>query len=511
MEKSDLHRLIKIEDRVKQIVSEDMGLECLPVEFDVIPPEKMLEILAYRSPINISSWKFGRDYERLRTIFDNLDPSLPYEVVINSNPSRAYLMNSNTFAVQALVLSHVYGHVAVFTMNKWFQNSRNDLLEVMTSANQRFLEYEKMYGIDDVERIVDAGHAIQFHSNPFETETESERRKRIYEQTKQILKPDESEYRDLIPKKRTTVLDIDTVNRTLWRALKESTPVEPVEDMLRYIIDNSRVLDDWEKDILEILRAEGQYYWPIIKTKYINEGFATVVHQKIMDKLFQEGYLTPSEHGQYNYSNSLVKAYNRVSMNPYLIGSKILNDIEDRWNKGRYGKDWSECTNIKEKAEWDTHEMNGWKKVKEVISVYTDWFFMQDFLTNDLIDALDLYIYVRTEDEESVQYVRTNHTFEQIKQIIINSFAHSGIPKIEVVDGNYNHNGMLYFEHRYAGQPLETEYMVKTLGHIYDLWGKEVILKTIIGNEEKYVIYDGKKCYSMDVPKIDRMSMEAKP
>ena len=500
MEKSDLRRLIKIEDRVQEIIA-DMGLQCNPVTFDVIPPEKMLEILAYRSPINISSWKYGRDYERLRTIFDNLDPSLPYEVVVFSDPSRAYLMNSNTFAVQTLVLAHVYGHQSVFTMNKWFQNSRSDLLEVMTAANHRFLEYEKMYGIDEMEEIVDAGHAIQFHSNPFETETESERRKRIFEQTKQIFKPDASEFRDLVPKRRVTLLDIETMNRTLYKALKEATPVEPVEDMLRYIIDNSRILDDWQKDVLEVLRTEGQYYWPVIKTKYINEGAATFIHQKVMDKLFNEGLLTPSEHGQYNYSNSLVKAYNRTSMNPYLVGSKMFEDVETRWNKGQYGREWNECTNVLEKENWDTKEMGGWEKCKDIIKSYTDWFFMQDFLTHELIDSLDLYIYVRNESEEAVEYIRTGHTLEEIRQIIVNSFAHSGIPKIEVVDGNHSKNGYLYLEHRFAGQPLEPEHMLRTIKHIYDLWGKTIILRTNIGGKNKLVTFGGgDKIIVIDAP-----------
>ena len=135
--------------------------------------------------------------------------------------------------------------------------------------------------------------------------------------------------------------------------------------------------------------------------------------------------------------------------------------------------------------------MNGIKKVNDVLESYTDWFFMQDFLTADLIDALDLYIYIRNESEEAVEYVRTGHTFEEIRQIIINSFAHSGIPKIEIVDGNHSKNGHLLLEHRFAGQPLEPEYMLRTMKHIYDLWGKTVMLVTIIGGKKKMVTFSG--------------------
>src|SRR3989304_1037343 len=100
MNSSELKRLAKIEKRINRIVCEEMGLNCFPIEFDVIPPQKMLEIMAYHIPTNISNWKRGRDYERERTIYEHSAGGLPYEVVINSNPARAYLMSNNKFAVQ---------------------------------------------------------------------------------------------------------------------------------------------------------------------------------------------------------------------------------------------------------------------------------------------------------------------------------------------------------------------------------------------------------------------------
>lgn len=481
MEKKDLKRLIKLEDRIRQIVTEDLGLKCMPIEWDVIPPAKMLEIMAYRSPTNISSWKFGRDYEKLRTIFDTVDPSLPYEVVINDDPIRAFLMNSNTLAVQALVIAHVYGHGSVFTESRWFQKSRRDIIELLAEANKRFNNYEKMYGIDFVEATIDAGHSIQWHSNPFEEETEDERRARVFEQKKMMNRPDMSEFSDIVKSERRLIfINPDNYNTKLWRELKATTPVEPVEDILRYIIDNSRVLDDAQKDILEILRTEGQYYWPVIKTKYLNEGFATYIHQIVMDKLFEEGLLSSTEHGQYNYSNSLVKARNPMTMNPYLVGSEMWKSIKDRWDKGKHGREWDDCTMAAEKENWDTKEMRGWEKCLDVMRSYTDWFFMQDFLTVKIVDDCDLYIYQKIETPVSIDYVRTEHSAEQVRDIIISSFAHSGIPKIDVVNGNFGGSGVLELVHRYAGVPLDKEYTKRTLGHINRIWGNPVILRTSV-------------------------------
>lgn len=485
MEKNDVKRLIKLEDKINRIVT-DMGFDFIPIEWDIVPEEKMWEILAYRGPTQISNWKFGRNYERQRTIFENVSNHLPYECVIFGDPCRAYLMKSNPFAIQALVMAHVVGHSAFFKTNKLFNKARIDMGTILSEANYRVTEYEKLYGIDDVERTIDAGHSIQMHSSPFESETEDEKRIRVYNQLKEQHKPHKSEFSDMINGTANEKSDVEHYNRQLWRQVKMMTPVEPTEDLLRYIIDNSSVLEDWQKDILEVLRYEGQYYWPIIRTKFMNEGFACMIHEKVLAQLFHEGDLTPDEHGQYNHSNALVKAQSRLSMNPYLVGSKIWTSIEDRWNKGQYGDKWVDCSLVKEKEDWNTKEMAGLEKIKDVLPTYTDWMFFQDFLTNDMIEELDLYIYMLSKNHDgSTDYVRTEHSVDQVRQIIINSFANSGIPKIEVVDGNFGDGaGHLLLNHRYAGAPLDRQYTEETLKHISYLWGRSTFLKTQIKDKE---------------------------
>jgi len=488
MTKQEYQRLIKIEDRINQIVKEEMGLKVCDIEWDVVPAQKMLEIMAYNIPTNISNWKYGRDYERLRTIYDQLDANLPYEVVVHDNPARAFLMSNNVFAVQVLVMAHVFGHANFFTENKWFQNSRQDIIALMGGANDRFNEYERIYGIDAVEQIVDAGHALQWHSNPFETETEIERRTRVFEQKKMTNAPDISEFNDLV-QRVNPANSIANYNTELWKSLKLKTPVEPVEDILRYTIDNSRILEDWQKDILEIVRTNGQYYWPIMRTRYLNEGYATLIHEHVLDKLFNEGLLDGAEHGQFNYSNSLVKAKNPFSMNPYHIGSEMWKDIKNRWDKGQHGTEWNECENIVQKEEWDTKEMGGWNKVKEVMRTYTDWFFMQDFLTNELVEKMGLYVYAQQQSSMSTfDAIVTDFNSDETRRMIVNSFANSGVPKIDVIDGNFNNDGTLLLEHRFAGMPLDKMYCISTMKHINQIWGRPVLMRTTTA-KGKTVIY----------------------
>lgn len=503
MNKNEMQRLIKVEQRIYELADE-AGLEYCDIEFDIIPDQKMLEMMAYRIPSNISNWKYGRDYERLRTIQERVHSGLPYEVVINSDPSRAYLMKNNVFAVQALVMAHVVGHVAFFTMNRYFQRTDRDIVQILLEAGKRFEGYEKLYGIDTVERIVDAGHAIQFHSSPWDTETEEDKRERVYEQMrKKRVTTGRAEFDDISPSEsHDPNINIALMNRQLWQKLKETTPVEPTEDLLRYIIDNSTKLDRWEKDILEILRKEGQYFWPQMKTKYMNEGFATYWHERIMNQLFHEGLLTKGEHAQYNYTNSLVKAANRFSLNPYLMGSEMWKNIVMRWDKGRHGIEYDACDNANIRDDWDDGSMRGHEKMFEIVRTYTDWMFMKSFLTPELINELNLYIYVVKDTGFTEDIIITRQKAKKIAELISRTFTHSGIPKIEVINGNYKESGYLLLCHAWAGANLEREYAMKTLQHIANLWGKNCYLRTKL-NEEKVIYYKVekiKKSQSRPVP-----------
>ena len=487
----DLKRLAKIEDKLYQYAA-DFGLKHCDIEWDIIPDQKMFEIMAYRIPGNISNWKYGRDYERIRTINERLYDGLPYEVVINSDPARAYLMKSNTLGVQILVMAHVIGHVAFFTMNKYFSPTNKDIIQLMDIAAKRFDGYEKAFGIDEVERIIDAAHALQFHSSPFDTETEKEMKKRVFEmRRKQAHKVSAAKFNDI-----TVGSDIDTnptgdiqrFNQRLWRQIQHSTPIEPSGDLLRYIIDYSHHLEDWQRDILEILRKEGQYFWPQMKTKYMNEGFATYWHEKLISKLYMDGLITSAEHAEFNYSNSLVKATNPKSMNPYQIGSKIWDDIVERWDKGKHGDDYDNCLSLEEKEKWDNKAMAGHEKMMEIVVGDQDWFWMMNYLTPELVNDLNLYVYAYRETPEAHQLVRTKHDAKQVRDLIVSSFAHSHIPKVEIENINYEDAGKMLLEHRHAGADLQLNYAQKTMAHIHTLWGRDCILRTIINKKTMNII-----------------------
>lgn len=488
MKSSELKRLQKIEKRIYEIAREN-GLEFCDIEFDVIPADKMFEIMAYNMPGQISNWKFGRDYEKTRTIYEHLD-SLPYEVVVNTDPARAYLMKDNTLALQALIIAHVVGHVAFFTMNKYHAENDSNIASKLSAASERFDDYEKKYGIDMVEQTVDAGHALMWHSNPWLPEmTEEEKLEKIFERMKK-KKHDKTvtEFGDMFEDDSQADIDREKWNNRLYMTLKNKTPIQPTEDLLRYIIDHSRHLTTWQKDILETIRSWGQYIWPNIKTKYINEGFATFWHEKILRQLFKEGYLNADEHAECNYSNSFVKAKHPHSMNPYLIGCEMWEDIVRRWDTGQHGDKWSEIQDHDTKVMYDDKSMNGMDQMFKILRTSNDWMFMNNYLTNDLVKKLKLYLFVKQSNPFIEQWVVTGQGADEIRQIIIKSFSNGGIPRIFVENGNYLDSGEMLLKHEHIGMDLFPEYTQKTLEHIQFLWGEKCTLETIRNKmKHKYV------------------------
>jgi stage V sporulation protein R len=305
----ELDRITEYDEKVREI-AKHFGLDFFPQEFDAIPAQKMLEIMAYRFPVNFSHWSFGRDYEREKTKYEH-GFGLPYEVVLNSNPSRAYLMTTNPFPVQVMVMAHVYAHNDFMKNNFHFKPTRRDILPSASEAAIRFQGYEKRFGQEEVERLIDNGLSLELNIDPdFFIKEENEEQKR--ERLSTPLAPAEvsGAYEDLIPKKKKERPSDEEYNR--------KTPLEPERDIMLYIINHSpKPLKEWEKDILSVIRDQSRYFMPQRRTKIMNEGWATFWHIKIMDQLFKEGLLHEEEHGYYNL-------YTAGSWPPILAPSTLI-------------------------------------------------------------------------------------------------------------------------------------------------------------------------------------------
>ena len=471
MQRTDLQRLNDADQLIREIVA-DFGLDVVPQEFDVVPAQKMLEIMAYRLPVNFSHWSFGRDYETERTRFEH-GYAVPYEVVFNSDPCRAYLIDTNPFPIQVLVMAHVYAHNDFMTHNRHFQGSRRDMVGSAAAAAARFRGYEDDYGLEVVERVIDAGMAIQWNIDPAQylhNQSEADTRERLYGWQREL--PSHGRFDDLIggrPK----------LSREQKQALRKKTPPEPTIDLLGYIIDHSpRPLAEWEKDVLEVIKGQAHYFLPYRRTKIMNEGWATYWHEQIMQRLFERRFLSAEEHGYYNLYNARVKAHHPRDLNPYLLGYAVLRDVENRWNLGRFGREYDETTDAETRQHWDTGLGTGREKLFEIRRTHMDWFFIDEFLSQEVIDDLGLYLYLEHDRQSHYDIVVEQTEWKRVRQILVQSLMNSGVPRILVNDGNYRNSLQLYLEHSYEGLPLHDEYARNTIELIHFLWDHPVHLET---------------------------------
>lgn len=489
MTKQELQRLTEIEKRVREIAVE-WGLLTTEIIFEMVPAQRVLEGMAYEFPTNFSHWSFGRDYERYRTIYENTGHGIPYEQVWNFDVPRAFLVETNPLALNAMVVAHVYGHVDFFLGSRYLQHGRSMsyVADEARNAATRFAKYGEKYGKTAVEKIIDAGMSVRWHQNPdpfFEEQDEELVRERLlaFERAKlERFRDVKSEF-----KKADTKEEIEKIERRLeWLASK--TPPEPTYDILNYIIKKSpKPLKPWMVDVLTVIRNQARALNPNRKTKMIDEGWATYWHVRIMRRLFEEGLLTEKEHGTFNEFHSGVTRETKKDFNWYRIGLALLEDIEERWNKGRFGRDYDQERNHAKRLAWDTSTGLGRQKLFEIRSFYSDRMAVEEFFTDDFIREQKLYIWIGVEEDDNMIYVIGEDDPAVIREELKRLMSTYGIPIVRVENGNRDHNSHLHLKHVFTGFELDPTYRNATLANIFYLWGRKIFIETQIESKPALV------------------------
>ena len=452
-------------------IAEGFGLDFYPMRYEICPADIIYTFGAYGMPTRFSHWSFGKQFHKMKLQYD-FGLSQIYELVINSNPCYAFLLNTNTLVQNKLIIAHVLAHCDFFKNNIRFSNTRRDMVESMTATAERIAHYEMLYGKDEVEQFLDAVLAIQEHIDP--SIIRPKMLASDYEDDEEETIEQKTEYADL--------WDLDekeTEPKPLWKKIKKFPP-KPEKDLLLFIEQNSRELEEWQRDILTMMREEMLYFWPQLETKIMNEGWASYWHQRIMREL----KLTSSETIEYAKLNAGVVQPSKTSINPYYLGIKIFEDIEERYN------------NPNEKMRKLGIKPNtGREKMFEVREVESDISFIRNYLTKDLVKQEDLYLF----EKKGNEYKISDKDYENVRDQLVSMRVNGGFPYIEVVNGDYLRNGELYLVHGYEGMELDPHYLENVLKYIYQLWGRPVHAETY--NEEKQTLYtyDGKKNYKRTI------------
>jgi len=219
----------------------------------------------------------------------------------------------------------------------------------------------------------------------------------------------------------------------------------------------------------------------------MNEGWATYWHSKLMT----EKLLDASEVVDYADRASAITAPSGPMLNPYRLGVELLRDIEERWNKGRFGKAWEECEDSSVRRVWDTGAGLGKRKIFEVRRVYNDLTFIDEFMTEEFCRENRLFTFGF--NEKNRRYEVESKQFQKIKLQLLLNLTNLGSPLIEVEDANYENMGQLLLRHLHEGIDLRLDWAQDTLANIYKIWKRPALIATILSESPTLLKFDGKE------------------
>ncbi len=477
-------------EAIRQSVYEDAksyGLDFYDTIFELVDYDQLNEVAAYLGfPTRYPHWRFGMEYEKLAKGY-TYGLSKIYELVINNDPCYAYLMKSNSETDQKLVTAHVYGHCDFFKNNLWFSHTNRKMIDQMANHATRVRRYIDRFGYEVVEEFLDSvlslENLIDQHS-PYI-------RRREKEMQEDVVPGD----RVAVPKLRSKEYMDQYINPAEFleqqkkqieteRMRKRRVPESPEKDILLFLIENAP-LEDWQQDLLAIVRKESYYFAPQGMTKIMNEGWASYWHSKIMT----ERQLSDSELIDYADHHSGTLGTRPGVINPYKLGLELFRDIEDRWNKGKFGKEYGECTNVEERRKWDTSLGKGRDKIFEVRKIYNDISFIDTFLTTEFCEEHRLFNYGY--DSSTGRYVIVDRDYQKVKEKLLFQLTNMGDPFIYVADSNYENRGELFLYHRHEGIDLRLDYAQDVLSNIHKVWTRPVHLETVVDGTRRLLGFDG--------------------
>ncbi|GBG02901.1 SpoVR family protein [Azospira sp. I13] len=456
-------------------IARNYGLEGYPHQIEIITAEQMMD--AYASigmPVLYHHWSFGKHFLATEKGYKRGQMGLAYEIVINSDPCIAYLMEENTLTMQALVIAHAaYGHNSFFRNNYLFKTwtSADAIVDYLVFARNYIAECEERYGLDEVERLVDACHALM--------NVGVDRYKRPPKLS--LLKERERQ------KEREAYLQ-SQVN-DLWRTLppreaeaeKETSrrfPEEPEENLLYFVEKHAPLLEPWQREVVRIVRKVGQYFYPQRQTQVMNEGWATFWHYTLLNTLYDEGLVGDGFMLEFLQSHTNVvyqPPYNHKwfsGINPYALGFAMWQDIrricehptaEDReWFPDIAGSNWRQTFDF---------AMRNFKD-ESFIAQYLSPKLMRDFRLFAVADD-------DQDDKLCISAIHDEPGYRQLRQMLSEQYnLGSREPDLQVWNVDIRGDRSLtlrHFQHERRPLGADTE---RVMQHLAYLWGFVVRLES---------------------------------
>jgi stage V sporulation protein R len=480
----------RLEDLRKEIegYARGFGLDFFETVFEILSYDELNMVAAYGGfPTRYPHWRWGMDFEQLSKGYE-YGLSKIYELVINNDPCFAYLLEANAEVDQKLVMAHVYGHCDFFKNNFSFRHTNRRMIDEMANHATRVRRWIDKLGVERVEDFIDRclslenlidQHSPHIRRNP--DPKVAEEQARLNERVEGI-KVDREYMRGYMNPKDFVDQQRRKVEEEKQRAKR--FPDRPQRDILQFLLDHAP-LEPWEHDVLAIIRDEAYYFAPQGQTKIMNEGWASFWHSTIMTTRA----LKDHEIIDYADHHSGTMGTQPGALNPYKLGIELFRDIEDRWNKGRFGKEWDECDDLRARRAWDKKLGLGRQKIFEVRRHYNDITFIDEFLTPEFAIEQKLFVYGFNDKRNSWEIM--DREFRKVKAKLLQRLTNFGQPVIEVVDANDDNRGELRLSHRHEGLDLKGDYARETLRNVQSLWRRPVNLVTKADSKNVLLRYDG--------------------
>lgn len=471
-------------EEIDKIGREELKLDYYDPQIEVISSEQMLD--AYSShamPQMYSHWSFGKSFIQNENGYKTGRQGLAYEVVINTNPSIAYLMENNTATLQTLVMAHaVCGHSTFFKTNYLFKDwtDADYILDYLNYAKNYIARCEEKYGALEVELLLDACHSLQYHGidKYRRPHISDEMRASRIKEAERHLEADFNDIWRTVPERRENI--VHQLIGDMNAMLRDEMEIEKVseENLLYFIEKRSPILEDWEREIVRIVRKISQYFYPQMQTSLLNEGFACLIHHEIMTRLNEKGLITDGSYLEFLQNHSGVvfqpewDSQYYSGINVYALGYAMLTDIKRL------------CQNPDEEdKKWfpDICNTNWVETIKDIVENYRDESFVLQFLSPKVIRQFKLFSIISDEKESrhyTVSAVQDDEDVKEIRRLLSEHYDISKrIPQIEVVGVDSMGDRTIYLNHySERGQLLNFDDAKATSNYLYSLWGFPVDL-----------------------------------
>ncbi len=471
-------------------IAREFGHDTYTNQLEVISSEQMLDAYAaVGMPIMYSHWSFGEQFIKQLEAYKRGYMGLAYEIVINSDPCIAYLMEENTYLMQALVMAHAsFGHNHFFKNNYLFKQwtDADGIIDYLVFAKKFIRECEEQHGIDEVEMILDASHALMKygvdkyrHPAPLSAKKEEALRKEraAYEQSQR------NELWNTIPR---------TLEKKKVDEDDEQFPKEPQENILYFLEKNAPRLKDWHREIIRIVRRVAQYFYPQMQTQLMNEGFACFTHYKIIHRMEEKGLISPGAMLEFYQSHTgVINQPQYSAINPYALGFAMMQDIE------RIATDPTEEDREWFKAQDWVGGGDPWGAIMFAVENFKDESFVRQYLSPKVIRDFRM---ISVHDDEKdpkleVSAIHDGSGYRKVRDAMSRQYNIGYvIPDIQVANVDiWGDRSMTLRHYMVNRRPLDTDSATETLKFLSFLWGYPIKLESVDETDEVRAIFDIKE------------------